>query len=123
MCHLKKTSYNHALHQRQIPRKMKIQISDEGIAITRRFFLAIDVLVGQRRLRGLQTFTRRYNLNYWNVCTLKKEPKHRILKSECLAFIVRDFGISAEWLLTGVGSMFKTHPASSQTEDAIIPKN
>lgn len=102
---------------------MKIQISDEGTAITRRFFLAIDVLIGQRKLRGLQTFTRKYNLNYWNVCTLKKEPEHRVLKSECLAYIVRDFDISAEWLLTGVGSMFKVHPTSSQTEDTIIQKN
>lgn len=83
-----------------------MKISPDGVAITKRFFLAIDVLITQKKIRGLNTFTTMYGINYWNLCTLRNDPSIRVLKPEFLAYLVRDFGISAEWLLTGVGSMF-----------------
>jgi len=86
---------------------MIIKISPEGVAITKRFFLAVDTLQMQRKIRGLKTITDRYALNYWNMSTLRNEPERRYLKPECLAFLVRDFGISADWLLCGTGQMFK----------------
>ena len=85
---------------------MTIKIAPEGVAITKRFFLAIDTLQMQRKIRGLLTFTEKYGLNYWNMNTLKAEPERRLLKSECLTYLVRDFGVSAEWLLCGTGTMF-----------------
>ena len=84
-----------------------MNISPDGVAITKRFFLAIDVLITQKKLRGLNTFTKRHDINYWNLNTLKKDPEIRVLKPECLAYLVQDFGISAEWLLTGVGNIMK----------------
>lgn len=81
-------------------------IQPEGVDITKRFFLAIDTLRSLHKLRGLQTFTKLYNLNKWNMNTIKNDPEGHILKTECLAFLVRDFGISAEWLLIGQGDMF-----------------
>lgn len=36
-----------------------MKISKEGIAITKRFFEAIDMLKAQKRIRGLKTFTDR----------------------------------------------------------------
>lgn len=88
---------------------MGLNITPTGAAITKRFFLALDVLVGQRRIRGVKTFTDLYGINYWNLSTLRKEPDRRLLKPEWLAYLVNDFEISADWLLTGVGSMFKMH--------------
>ena len=84
----------------------KTAVTDEGAAITIRFFHTLDVLRQRRMIRGLQTFTRAYGLNYWNVSTLKKNPYEHFLKPEYLAFLVQDYGVSAEYLLTGVGSMF-----------------
>lgn len=83
-----------------------MKISPDGVAITKRFFLAIDVLITQKKIRGLNTFTTMHDINYWNLCTLRSDPSIRVLKPEFLTYLVSDFGISAEWLLTGVGSMF-----------------
>lgn len=81
--------------------------SDEAIAITKRFFLAIDILISLRKIRGLNSFAKKYNINYWNLYTLRKEPERRVLKVEYLAYIVGDFGISSDYLLLGIGSMLK----------------
>ena len=86
---------------------MIIKISPEGVAITKRFFLAIDTLQMQRKIRGMKTVTDRYGINYWNFCTLRNEPEKRFLKPEWLSFLVRDYNVSAEWLLCGVGQMFR----------------
>lgn len=92
-----------------------MKISSDGVAITKRFFLAIDVLITQKKIRGLNTFTARHDINYWNLCTLRSDPNIRVLKPEFLAYLVTDFNISATWLLTGVGSMFDNHDEEDQT--------
>lgn len=86
---------------------MIIKIAPEGVDITKRFFMALEFLQSKRTIRGLFTFTERYGINYWNMNTLKAEPERRVLKSECLTYLVRDYGVSAEWLLTGTGPMMK----------------
>lgn len=44
-----------------------MKISKEGIAITKRFFEAIDMLKAQKRIRGLKTFTRKHNITRTNI--------------------------------------------------------
>lgn len=96
---------------------MIINIAPEAVAITKRFFMALETLQMQRKIRGLRTFTEKYGLNYWNFYTLKSEPEHRVMKAEYLTYIVRDFGVSADWLLLGVGDMFKE---SKDTGDGVL---
>lgn len=84
-----------------------MKISPEGIAVTKRFFEAIGMLKAQRRIRGMFTFTELYGINYWNISTVKAQPEIRVLKPEWIVYLVRDYGISAEWVLTGKGDMFK----------------
>lgn len=77
---------------------------EECLEITVRFFEAIDMIIAQKRMRGLQTFTSKYGLNHRNFCKTKNNILR--IKQEWLTYLVRDFDVSARWLLTGKGRIF-----------------
>ena len=81
--------------------------SPEATEINKRFFLVIDYLVDIKEIRGLNTFAKMHNINYWNLCTVKNEPGRRVLKVEYIAFLAKDFNISLEYILLGNGPMRK----------------
>lgn len=81
--------------------------SPEATEINKRFFLAIDYLVEIKKIRGLNTFAKIHNLNYWNLYTVKKEPERRVLKVEYIAFLAKDFNISLEFILFGKQPIIK----------------
>lgn len=80
-------------------------ISQDGIDVTNRFFEAIAYLKQAKVIRGLGTFTRAHDINKWNLLTVRKQPQSSVLKPELLTWLVLDYGISAEWLLTGKGEI------------------
>ena len=82
------------------------RISDVEMAIADRFFFALQVLAERKVIRGLQTFTRRHGINYGNMNTVKNHRERLSLKTEHLAFLAQDYGVSCEWLLLGNGEMF-----------------
>ena len=86
---------------------MAMRISDEGQAITKRFFKAIDILTDANYFRGLQTFTSRYGINRRNLQHIKASPENTVLKPEIMAHLVCDYRISGTWLLTGEGAVFQ----------------
>lgn len=84
-----------------------MKISSDGEEITRRFFVALEKLIEHKYIRGVKTFSTKYNINYWNFKTLQKEPDKRILKPEYIQYLVNDYGISAKWIITGKGEIFE----------------
>lgn len=78
----------------------------DGEDITKRFFMCIEVLSANRVIRGLKTFTRKYDINYGNMNTLKNNPKNRVLKPDYIAYLCKEYGINANWILLGEGDMF-----------------
>lgn len=74
--------------------------------IVNRFFEALRYLKEERVIRGKQTFTTKYDINRWNLNTLEKAPERDIFQPAWLTYLVRDYNISAHWLLTGEGTVF-----------------
>ncbi len=73
--------------------------------IKERFFMALDTLSANKVIRGVGTFARLYNINKSNLLHLRYKEDGTV-KSEYLYYIIRDFGINSQWLITGVGPMF-----------------
>lgn len=73
--------------------------------IISRFFQALYYLKSQREIRGKQTFTTKFKINRWNMNTLEKDMTRDIFQPAWLTYLVEEYNISAEWLLTGRGDI------------------
>lgn len=83
----------------------------ESQQVIKRFFEALQALKERKIIRGKQTFTNMYGINRWNLNTLEKNPEKDIFQVAWLTYLVKDFDISSQWLLTGRGDMFKRKTA------------
>ena len=83
----------------------------ESIAIINRFYEAIDMLIASKIIRGKQSFTSNYGINRWNFNTVMKNPQSDMFQLVWISYLVSDFGVSAEWIMTGRGGMFAKEPS------------
>lgn len=77
----------------------------DSIKIINRFYETIDFLKKSRQIRGIQTFTNKYGINKRNFYTVRKNPESDMFQLIWLSHLINDYGISAEWLMTGRGGM------------------
>lgn len=93
----------------------KENVSKKTKDIQSRFFQALERLIDSGKLKGLQTFCKQYDLQrpkYSNLRSAEKSPDanapgYKFIDIDALAYLVEDFGVSADWLLIGEGGMFK----------------
>ncbi len=84
-------------------------------AIQDRFFQAIDMLIESDKIKSLQAFCFDYGLHrpkYSNLRTRSKDKSkigtgYKFIDVDAPSYLVKDFNISADWILTGRGGMFK----------------
>ncbi len=81
--------------------------TEDSQRIVSRFFQALQRLKADRKIRGKQTFTRKYNINRWNMNTLEKDHTRDIFQPAWLTYLVEGYGVSAQWLLTGKGDFYE----------------
>lgn len=79
--------------------------TEDSQAIIRRFFEALYYLKANRVIRGKATFTREHGIDRWNLSKLEKDPSRDIFQPAWLYYLVKDYGVSATWLLTGRGEI------------------
>lgn len=86
---------------------MDVTKNEDTVVIVSRFFAAIDRLVADKVIRGLKTFTTRYDLNRTNIVTMKSNPATcSQFRPALLAYLVRDYKVNPYWLLLGDGEFY-----------------
>ncbi|MFJ1365553.1 hypothetical protein ACILDU_03805 [Capnocytophaga canimorsus] len=78
----------------------------QSVIITNRFFKALDEIVAKKEINSVTAFTNLYGIDRRNLYKLKKQPEIFMIKVSLLSILVKDFSVSADWLLTGRGDMF-----------------
>ena len=107
--------------------------TEDSQKIVRRFFQALYYLKEQGKIRGKQTFTRDHDINRWNLNSLEKDPSRDIFQPAWLTYLVIDYGVSAQWLLTGRGEILTqkkeaakpeiTHPTLKKIYDCLMDQS
>lgn len=88
--------------------------------IVARFYEAVQYLVNNGELRSLRDFTERYDILYSNFHKAMTDHSRQVFQIAWLTPLIADFSISANWLMTGSGSMvFKSPPDSPRK---LVPK-
>lgn len=94
---------------------MKKSINTEALDIQRRFFEALDTAIMLGRVDSLTAFCDDHNFNRTKYSRIRntidkpmEERLYKIIDIDALSAICKDFGVSADWLLTGRGKMLKT---------------
>lgn len=97
-------------------KKQKV-VTEIEAGVNRRFFQAMDALEALGSLRSLSGFCdevglsaprfREMRLEYGVTPAPGRVSRYSSLNVEALHYLVKDFGVSGDWLLAGKGKMFR----------------
>lgn len=74
--------------------------------IMERFYSAMDAIIESKKIRGVNTYCRLYEIDRRNFIAQRKDLDRGWFQVSWLQPMVREYGVSARWLLTGMGKMF-----------------
>lgn len=75
--------------------------------VSTRFFDVMDYLKTHGRITNITAFCDRYQINRRNMMQQKANPMRQIFKPSWLVYLVRDYDVNAEYLLTGKGEILR----------------
>ena len=81
--------------------------TDVSKQIMVRFYSAIDTIKAMKKIRGINTYCRENNIDRRNFYAQRKDLDRGWFHVSWLHPLVKEYGISARWLLTGHGNMFE----------------
>ena len=76
--------------------------------INKRFFQALDMIVQSGAIRGEATFCNEHNIDRRNFQKTRIKPTEQRIRIEWIYYLSTDFNISADWIFTGKGGMFRS---------------
>lgn len=82
--------------------------------IVGRFFLAIETMKRDRVIGGLTPFCSQYGIDKRNLYKLREDMTRDIFQVAWLFYLVRDYGINADWLLSGTGDFYREKPQENR---------
>lgn len=74
--------------------------------IMERFYSALDAIIESKKIRGVNTYCRLFEIDRRNFIAQRKDLDRGWFQVSWLQPMVREYGVSARWLLTGFGRMF-----------------
>lgn len=74
--------------------------------IMERFYSALDAIIDSKKIRGVNTYCRLYEIDRRNFIAQRKDLDRGWFQVSWLQPMVMEYGVSARWLLTGFGRMF-----------------
>lgn len=75
--------------------------------IIQRFYDALDAIIAMKKIRGVNTFCVANGIDRRNFLAQRKDLNRGWFQVSWLQPMVKEFGVSAKWLLTGSGRMFE----------------
>lgn len=93
------------MEEKKVTRKNNTSLAGQQIVI--RFYIAINELINRKELRGVQTFTKKYDIDRRAFKRIEANPQMKSFDCGWLNYLVKDFNVNPEWILTGRGAMFK----------------
>lgn len=75
--------------------------------IMERFYAALDAIIARGDIRGVNTYCRLYEIDRRNFIAQRKDLDRGWFQASWLFPMVSKYGVSAEWLITGEGRMFR----------------
>jgi hypothetical protein len=83
--------------------------------IQSRFFKALNTLIRQEKIHTLNSFCLKYGLHKSKYYELRDGGHYKFIDIDALNYLVKDYGVSADWLITGKGKMFRIRQNQPQT--------
>lgn len=71
-----------------------------------RFYYALDAIIESKKIRGVNTYCRLYEIDRRNFIAQRMDLDRGWFQVSWLQPMVKEYGVSARWLLTGLGRMF-----------------
>ena len=76
-------------------------------SIIERFYSSLDAIIAKNDIRGVNTYCRLYDIDRRNLQAQRKDLERGWFQVSWLQPLVKEYGVSAKWLLTGQGRMFE----------------